>query len=375
MPIRPATPAVAILASLIALQASPAGAQTAEQLIARVGPTIQKRVQEGVYAGLAIGVIAGDSRASAFYGRRTDGSPAPPDQDTRFEVGSVSKTFTSLLLADLVTLGVVSLDTRLSELLPAGSYSPAVGRIDLTSLAVHRSGLPRLIIGAEGDYLEAIARGTAPDVYRFLASYDPGPTAGTKVYSNAGMEILGHVLERRSGEQFTTLLQERILDPLEMSRTIVFVGDDRSNLAAPHYYDRNGSGRLEPIDRFFYNRFSAASGGVVSTTRDMLRYLEAWLHPGNAPETLRAPIELASRHYAGDPVDAKNANALGWGRNQSSRHPGAIYFDHDGLTIGHTTFVLFSRERDRGVVLLTNTGIYGQTFRDFRALGYAILND
>jgi len=375
VPVRPTPPVIAILLTVLVGSAPLARAQTAEQLLARVGPTIQERVERGIYAGFAIGVISGDTRATGFYGRRVDGSPAPPDLDTRFEVGSVTKTFTSLLLADMVTLGMVTLDTRLGELLPPGSYSAGVGRIDLKSLAVHRSGLPRLLIGARGDYLDAIARGTADDVYRHLANYDPAPTAGTKVYSNAGMEILGHVLERRSGESYEALLEDRILEPLEMTRTIVFVRDDRENLAVPHYFDRNRSGQLEPVDRYFYNRFSPASGGVVSTTRDMLRYLEAWLHPDRAPESLRAAIELASRLYAGDPVDAKNANALGWGRNQSSRHPGAIYFDHDGLTIGHTTFVLFSRERDRAVVLLTNTGIYDQTFSDFRALGYAILND
>jgi len=369
------TSAFSILATLLLGSAPLARAQTAEQLLARVGPTIQERVEQGVYAGFAVGVIAGDTRATGFYGRRGDDGPTPPDLDTRFEVGSVTKTFTSLLLADMVSMGTVKLETRLSELLPRGSYSPGVGQIDLKSLAVHRSGLPRLLIGAEGDYLDAIARGTAADVYHRLASYDPAPTAGTKVYSNAGMEILGHVLERRAGASYEALLENRILAPLEMTRTIIFVGEDRDNLAAPHLYDRNRSGRLEPIDRYFYNRFSPASGGVVSTTRDMLRYLEAWLHPDRAPQSLRGAIELASRLYAGDPVDAKNANALGWGRNQSSRHPSAIYFDHDGLTIGHTTFVLFSRERDRAVVLLTNTGIYGQTFSDFRALGYAILHD
>ena len=160
---------------------------------------------------------------------------------------------------------------------------------------------------------------------------------------------------------------------LGMSRTSVYIGERRDNVAMPYVYDRNGEKRTKPARGFFYNRFSPASGGVVSSLADMLTYVHAQLETERvADETLRDAIRLTLRPHAGDPVEEKNGNGIAWGRNQG-RGTSAIYFDHDGLTIGHTTFVLFSPARNRGVVLLANTGFYGEHFSEFRRIGYEIL--
>jgi CubicO group peptidase (beta-lactamase class C family) len=194
---------------------------------------IQSRLEERVAAGNAVGLVAASLEPDGTVVIAAAGKPGPDalplDGDSVFEIGSITKVFTSVLLADMVERGEVTLDTPVQKLLPAAVRMPRRnGReITLIDLATHSSGLPRLPNNmAPSNPLDPYSDYGAERLYAFLNSYELTRDIGaTFEYSNLGAGLLGHALERRAGKPYKTLVTERILRPLGMTRTS-FTPDD-----------------------------------------------------------------------------------------------------------------------------------------------------
>src|SRR5271155_2047065 len=192
--------------------------------------------------GIVIGVIEPAGRRVVAYGSLEKGDKRPLDGDTIFEIGSVTKVFTSLLLADMVQRGEVALTDPVAKYLPPGVKMPErSGRqITLQDLATHTSGLPRLPPNlAPKDPANPYADYTVEPLYQFLSSYQLTRDIGSKYeYSNLGGGLLGHVLARRAGLDYEALVRSRICEPLGMKSTAITlsagmkarmaVGHDRS---------------------------------------------------------------------------------------------------------------------------------------------------
>src|SRR5437763_3222130 len=231
-----------VLGLAVALSTSTAGSRALAQPLpsdSAIRALIRTRVDSGLARGMVVGVLQDGRRRFIAYGSAGPGR-APLDEHTIFEIGSISKTFSGVLLADAVVRSEVRIDEPVATLLPAGTVVPSRdGRqITLEDLATHRSGLPRLPDNLTPAYpQDPYADYDARRLYAFLAAYKLPRAPGQSVeYSNLGGGLLGHALTLRAkAHDWGTLVAQRITGPLGMRETYVGVPSEaRARTAAGH---------------------------------------------------------------------------------------------------------------------------------------------
>jgi CubicO group peptidase (beta-lactamase class C family) len=296
--------------------------------------------------GLVVGVIDPKGRRIVAYGALNQGDARTLNGDTEFEIGSVTKVFTSLLLADMVQHGEVSLDDPAAKYLPPNAKLPERGgkQITLIDLATHTSGLPRQPGNLKpADLNNPYADYTVDQLYQFLGSYALTRDIGAKYeYSNLGVGLLGHVLSRRAGMDYEALVRRRITAPLGMKDTVITLSPDQlGRLAVGH----NAS--LQPTEN--WNLPALASAGALrSTANDLLTFLGAELGYGDNPLKASMAVQLSVRRPTGAP---SLATALAW---LVLTAPGGTVIWHDGETGGYRSFIAFDPATRTGVVVLAN---------------------
>ncbi len=173
--------------------------------------------------GIVVGVIEPQGRRVVAYGSLNQGDPRPLNGDTTFEIGSVTKVFTSLLLSDMVQRGEVALADPVAKYLPAEVKVPERGGrvITLVDLSTHTSGLPRMPSNFNPkDPANPYADYTAEQLFQFISSFQLTRDIGSQFeYSNLGGGLLGQALARRAGMDYEALVRTRITGPLGMSST------------------------------------------------------------------------------------------------------------------------------------------------------------
>lgn len=297
--------------------------------------------------GIVVGVIDSAGRRVLAYGGRDTTVPQPVNHESVFEIGSATKVFTSLLLADAVQRGEVALTDPISKYLPNGVQTPQRGgrSITLQDLATHTSGLPRLPTNlAPKDPGNPYADYTEPQLYSFLASYELPRDIGSRYeYSNLGAGLLGHLLARRAGVDYETLVRTRITEPLGMASTAITLTDPlKQRLAAGH------NDRRERVPGWDIPTLAGA-GALRSTADDVLKLLAAQL--GYTPSSLAPAMAsmLAVRRPTGTPG---LEIALGW--HILSAPGGREIVWHNGGTGGYRSFIGFDPKNRTGVVVLSN---------------------
>lgn len=312
----------------------------ADPLAGRVDAIALPYVQGGSVVGMVIGVRDGDEEVIRGYG------DSKPTADTVYEIGSVSKVFTGVLLAALVRDGLVTLDEPVEELLPSGSSVPAIGgrKITLVDLSTHTSGLPRMPDNfAPKDPKNPYADYTPEQMLAFLAQVKPARAAGVAYeYSNVGVGLLGWALARKADKSYEELLAERITGPLGMKSTVVALTPELKARLAPGH-DASG----QPESNWDLPAFAGA-GGIRSTAADMLLFLKANLAAGKTPLD---DAMAAAREVKYTPPDA-NGQRLGLGWHIS---PPADIRWHNGQTGGYHSFVAIDVAHGRAVVVLADT--------------------
>jgi len=297
--------------------------------------------------GILVGLIDPQGRRVVAHGGSGRGDGRPLDGDTVFEIGSITKAFTALLLAHMAERGEVGLDDPAARYLPDGVAMPERGgrQISLSHLATHTSGLPRRPGNLAPAHWENLYAGySAQQLYAFLGACRLQSEIGeAHLYSNLGTGLLGHLLALRVGVDFETLIGERITGPLGMTSTAIELPPDlASRLAVGH------DQRLRPVGEFQLGVLAGA-GGLRSTANDLLDFLAAAL--GLAPNPL-APALSAQLRVRGPSDKAADIQALGWRIRPQGE--GEMVF-HNGATRGHRCFLQFDLARRAGVVVLTNT--------------------
>ncbi len=285
---------------------------------------------------LGVGTVDGSRIQTTVRG----GAAHSASDATRFEIGSITKVLTDLLLADMVVKGEVRLDQPVRDLLPAGVLSDGGNRpITLRDLATHYSGLPRLPSNlAPTDPSDPYADYGQAKLYAFLKSWSPDRKPGAMFeYSNLGVGLLGHALALKAGKPYEQLLTERILLPLGMKDSDF---SDR-NLAVPHGPDGKATKawKLSAL---------AAAGGLRSTTADMTRFAAALLDP---PAQLRAAVRMMLDHPL-KPTQDFSQIRLGLLTVPTSE---GLLLNHDGGTGGMRSSLFLDQPRKRAVVVLSNS--------------------
>lgn len=260
-----------------------------------------------------------------------------------FEIGSISKVFTGLLLAQAVTEGKVRLDTKLAEVVDGEldhAADPRIGAITLRQLATHTSGLPRL----PGNFEDGIERGNPylrydrAKLMRYLSTAKlPADPPFDPDYSNLGMGLLGDVMARLYRKPWSELVVEKIASPLGMKDTMVVLGQDQQARFALPYKDKDEKRPWE-FDAL------AGCGALRSTAADMVIFGRALMHPETTP--LAEAIRLAEQPHC------KNGE---YGLALMLTQPGGQKaFEHNGSTGGFRSVLQVVPAAETVRVILAN---------------------
>ena len=329
-------------ALLLVLFMTPLGAVSDE-----LHDLLQNRVDRGKTVGLVAAIIDADGWHVIACGRIAKDRAEAPDGETIFEIGSVTKVFTSLLLADMVERGEVRLDTPVAELLPKTVKVPSRNgrQITLLDLSMQSSGLPRLPGNLKpADFMNPYADYAADKLYVFLSGFTLPRDPGEKYeYSNLGAGLLGHALAVKAGMTYEQLVRSRILEPLGMTSTSITLSEDGKKRLAAGY-----SAALRPMKNWDFDVL-AGCGALRSTANDLLRFLAANMELSDSPlrpamrrmRSIRKPtgmpdLEIAMAWH----IFTKFGHNIVW---------------HNGGTMGYHSFVGFDPEAKKCVAILSNS--------------------
>ena len=305
---------------------------------------------------MVIGLI--DEHGSRIFsgGTLDNGSEGKVDGDTIFEIGSVTKVFTSLLLVDAVNRGEVELDDPLKKYLPNHVKVPTFNdkEITLLNLAVQDSGLPwhahefkkndRALTRKE--LRDAANAFTVNDLYQSLSQTKLTEAPGTRFqYSNVGMALLGNALEFKTGSKYESLVLERICKQLEMDSTLVNLKpSQKTRLALGHWAD----GRLAENMKM---QVMQPAGSLKSTGNDLLNFLGANLGFSESPlvPLMRQTQEIRHTNQVrfGD-------TAMPWFNEGIFIPPNCEILGHGGGGFGYLAFIGIEKQKRRGVVVLSS---------------------
>lgn len=295
--------------------------------------------------GVVVGIVRGGQRQVFAFGKPTRKSDVQLDGDSLFEIGSITKVFTCLALAELVGSGGVRLEQPVQELLPESVVIPRgeEREIRLVDLATHLSGLPRMPDNMRPtNPLNPYADYTVEAMYEFLSDHELRRDVGIEFeYSNLGMGLLGHALALRAGTDYESLLRDRICGPLRLKDTVIELSEaQRARLARGHL--RNGI----PTQCWDLPTLAGA-GALHSSVNDLMAFAAACLEPPN--DEFAAALELTMEPRHG------RANAgwigLGWHIQGEGRHR---TWWHNGATGGYSSFLGFNPKTGIAVVVLSN---------------------
>lgn len=309
--------------------------------------TLVNRVDEARKAmSIVVGTVGPGGRSVTAYGRLAKDSPRTPDGDTVFEIGSITKVFTSLLLADMIERGEVKADTPVASLLPEGVRVPERNgrKITLLDISMQVSGLPRMPSNfSPANPSNPYADYGPKQLYEFLGGYTLPRDPGEKYeYSNVAVGLLGHALARKAGMSYEELVRQRILVPLGMTSTSITLSADQKARLAPGHTATLGPAPNWDLDAM------AGAGALRSTANDMLKFLAANLGLTESPLKPAMARMCSVRRPAGA---ASLEIAMGWHILTAF---GDVFW-HNGGTGGYRSFAGFRPETKSAVVVLTNT--------------------
>lgn len=332
----------------------------------QINTFLQKNFSE-TNCGMVVGLV--DQHGSRIFsaGKLDNGTSAEVNGDTLFEIGSVTKTFTALLLLDMVERGEMKLDDPVAKYLPASVKVPEYHgkQITLLSLAAQDSGLPFNATGVDDN--ATYNAFTVADMYAFLSSYHLTNEPGAKFqYSNVGMSLLGHAIALKAGTNFESLVLDRICRPLHMDDTCFTVPAGlRARTSAGH--DETGK-RGPDLQLQAY----VPAGALHSTVNDLLKYVSANLGlTRTSLEPLMQKMQVIRHRDSPD----FGSTAMPWYDQNAYNPPGSEFLAHAGGTFGWVAFVGLDKKQRRGVAALSSQRLIHSSSVGWRILQQVALND
>jgi CubicO group peptidase (beta-lactamase class C family) len=324
--------------------------------VADLQSVLDKDLAEALKSGeLAPGTDAGVSIAVVEHGVRRVFSYGVAKPDSIFEIGSISKTFTGLVLSQMVEQKRVRFDEPVRELLPPGTVAkPDGGEITLLDLATQHSGLPRMPDNMKpADANNPYADYDAAKLYAFVAKHGVArPADAAFLYSNLGFGLLGQALSVRRGLPYPALLKEEVIDPLGLKDTTISLTPAQQARFIAGHDDQHHPAHAWDLDAF------AGAGAIRSTAGDMLTYLEANLYPemlkpvaGSSTGASLSAALVQSHELHADAMPGMRI-ALAWLYIGETGE-----FWHNGATGGYSAYAFFNPKGNYAAVVLSNTSV------------------
>jgi serine-type D-Ala-D-Ala carboxypeptidase/endopeptidase len=310
-----------------------------------VKSNIQARIANGMNAGIVVAVIDGGQEEYYSAGKKSLVTSEAVNENSVFEIGSISKTFTGILLANAVLNGEVKLDDPVQKYLPATVVVPTRNgeAITLQHLANHTSSLPRMPDNFRpSNPANPFADYSEQQIYDFLTHYTLMRDIGSQYeYSNFGMGLLGHILALKKGITYEQLMIDVIAKQLALPNTrIALTAEMKKNLAAGHV------GNL-PVENWDIISLAGA-GGIRSSAVDMVKYVRA--NMGVTKSKLYPAMQLAHKNSRAEGTTP----GVGFGWHLMNKDGQEIIW-HNGGTGGYRTFIGFVKGTSKGVVVLSNS--------------------
>jgi D-alanyl-D-alanine-carboxypeptidase/D-alanyl-D-alanine-endopeptidase len=308
---------------------------------------LKKEVDHKRSKSIIVGIVDANGRHIISAGVLSDEDPRLPDGNTVYEIGSITKVVTSLVLADMNLKKQFNLNDPLVKFLPkyVKPLNKNVRDITLLDLATHTAGFPRFPDNNYPKDLEnPYADYTLGQLYEYISNFKPDYEPGSRFqYSNTGYSLLGQVMINVAGKDFETLVKEQVFSPLKMESTVITLTPAlKSNMATGH----NEYGK--PVANWDMPAL-ASNGALRSNVKDMLNFVAANL--GLIKSDLYPAMELSHVKQVKKGGDDAYIT-LGWTLlDDNGKH---ILFK-DGSTAGYHSFIGFDKKKNKGVVVLSNS--------------------
>jgi CubicO group peptidase (beta-lactamase class C family) len=305
-----------------------------QAISSRLEAVLSKQIGANGNVGAVVGVYHGGQIKFLSLGEVKKGTGKKPDENTIFEIGSITKTMTGLLLADAIEENKVKDDATLGDLKKSWQNSK-VGEITLEELATHRSGLPRLPCNLKikneldpyADYSETnLLDGVKDSAFSEKCKLEKHPTE-KKMYSNWGASLLGYALASAQKTKFQDLFQKKISKSFELTQTTFELSKEQKSKLAQGYDEK---GNEVPI---WHRQALLGQGGVFSNATDLMNYAQGYLHPDVTP--FAKAIKRSGNYF--------------WNKTRT----GSLW--HNGETGGYSSLIKIYPAHDLAVFYLSNT--------------------
>lgn len=291
--------------------------------------------------GIVVGIYNNNKTTYHAYGTLTKDSIKKTDSLTLFEIGSATKTFTSLVLAIEMEKGHIKETDLIDTYIPPKIHlnNNIKNKIYLTDLVTHQSGLPNL---SNDTYFEELLTKDPTNPFQFvtkqyildiLSSTESVNTYGEYQYNNYSYALLGLLLEEQFKQSYEDIIHNEILKPLNLTHTTFSAPKNNPNIAG--LYNQQG----EPQQAIILNKVNPA-GGLLSNATDLIAYLKAHI---NKNDLTNAILKTQKTFYK----DKNKHIGLGW----EIEHD---YYQKDGDTFGNSCLLRYSPTQNTAIVVLSN---------------------
>jgi serine-type D-Ala-D-Ala carboxypeptidase/endopeptidase len=301
---------------------------------------------------IVIGVIDSTGRQIFGSGVLSDKDNRKPDGNTLFEIASVTKLFTGLLLAIYNEKNVVALQDPTSKYLPKNVKIPLINKkeLNLLHLATHTSGYPRFPY----NYDQRTFNNTysSQELYQYISTFNSKDEYGKRYnYSNTGIGFLGHLLTLRTKQNFETMVKQEICKPLQLNNTTITLNSEqRKNLATGH------TAYGKKVSSFYEGELMNPAGGLYSNMNDLLTFAAANI--GLQRTTLFSSMQSTQikRGFFGTELGYDTDVMVHYGMDwQIWTKNGKTLYWHSSTSFGFHSFFVIDIQRKLGVIVLSNS--------------------
>ena len=330
--------------TLLLMMTSVTTSAIATDLLPDVEKDLRAMIANGDVRAVAIGLYADGESKVIGLGQISADDERTPDGDTVFEIGSISKVYTSLLAQVQVDAGNLGWNDTLAARFPGLDFaSDQVASITIHELSTHTSGLPRLPDNMKmedpSDPYEGYSR---EDLLDFISGYEPDSLDKRYEYSNLGAGLLGVIAADASGASYGDAIQKDVLKPLGLKDTQVGLRPDFEGRLAVGFSGGADMANWDGFDSL------AGAGALVSTVNDVLKFATASLE-GKSLDGAIASIQKRQ---------GKGATGFGWHIEETDDGSQIIW--HNGGTGGYASFLAIDPAKQSATVLLTTSTEYAR---------------
>ena len=320
------------------------GTAQASEISSDIKENIKARISTERNVGIVVGLIEGEEVTFFSYGKTAVVNGKPINEKAVFEIGSISKVFTTILLSDQILQGKMKLTDPIANYLPKTVKVPSKNgkQITLKDLATHSSGLPRMPNNfAPANPNNPFADYSTEQLYDFLSNYElPREVGASYEYSNLGMGLLGHILELQTTKSYEELILEHFRGAYEMKHTGITLTNEMNERLALGHAEGTAVENWDIVSL-------AGAGAIRSTAVDMVKFIQANMGVSTSPL-----YEAMKMSHASAYKNEKQNFEMGLGWHYANN--GTIVW-HNGGTGGYRTFTGFLKGTQKGVVVLSNS--------------------